>query len=150
MSFDIMAYAGEALSGYSFFIASGSAWNTGTHLFDITPLSAALTTPGTWISIDTSAAGINLSAGQPFVVGWTSSGGSGRLAASGNTYAGGGFWPNARDVGQLHTKLDLAFQTHMEDGIAAVPEPYTYMAGALLLLPFGVSTIRNLCKRLVA
>jgi hypothetical protein len=36
------------------------------------------------------------------------------------------------------------------ENVTAVPEPTTMMAGALLLLPFGASTLRILRKRLVA
>jgi hypothetical protein len=32
-------------------------------------------------------------------------------------------------------------------GAAPVPEPSTYMAGALMLLPFGAGVARKLCKR---
>lgn len=39
-----------------------------------------------------------------------------------------------------YDKIDIAF------GNAAVPEPSTYVAGALLLLPFGVSALRKLRK----
>jgi len=47
MSFDIMPYAGNDLSGFSFFIAKGAAWNTRAHLFDFTlPNTAAA--PGGW------------------------------------------------------------------------------------------------------
>jgi hypothetical protein len=34
--------------------------------------------------------------------------------------------------------------------LAAVPEPTTLIAGALLLLPFGASTIRILRKKVAA
>ena len=33
---------------------------------------------------------------------------------------------------------------------AAVPEPSTYIAGALLLLPFGASTVRHFRKKRTA
>ena len=36
------------------------------------------------------------------------------------------------------------------DGVSAVPEPSTIIAGALLLVPFGVSAIRNSRKTRVA
>lgn len=147
MSFDIMPYAGNDLSGFSFFIAKGAAWNTSAHLFDFTLPNTAAVTPGTWLSIDTSTADINLTAAQQFVIGWTSSGGSGLLAnSSGNAYTGGGFWNSATAPASLRNTMDLAFQTHMENGVA-VPEPSTYVAGALMLLPFGMQGIRRLLNR---
>ena len=43
-----------------------------------------------------------------------------------------------------------AFGTDAEVVTSPVPEPTTMIAGALLLLPFGVSTLRILRKKLVA
>jgi len=55
--------------------------------------------------------------------------------------------------GQLPTSVDLAVNWYANDfaidniSITAVPEPTTMLAGALLLLPFGASTIRGLRRK---
>jgi hypothetical protein len=40
--------------------------------------------------------------------------------------------------------------SHIDIGGVAVPEPTTMIAGALLLLPFGMSTVRFIRKRRTA
>ena len=47
------------------------------------------------------------------------------------------------------TVLDTVDMT-VVNGVAPVPEPTTVAAGALLLLPFGVSTLRKLRKNRAA
>ena len=121
--FAVMSFAQDDLVNYSFFIARGSAWNTSAHVFDLTGFSSLNNAANAWVFIDTSAANINFNAGDTFVIGWTSSGGSGRLASSGNTYSGGGFWNNQN--GFTKNSIDLGFQTY----VGSVPAP-----GALALL----------------
>jgi hypothetical protein len=58
--------------------------------------------------------------------------------------------------GELPTSVDLAVNAYANDfaldniSLTAVPEPTTMIAGALLLLPFGASTIRILRKKVAA
>jgi len=115
--FAVMSFAQDDLVNYSFFIARGSAWNTSAHVFDLTGFSSLNNAANAWVFIDTSAANINFNAGDTFVIGWTSSGGSGRLASSGNTYSGGGFWNNQN--GNTKNLADLGFQTY----VGSVPAP---------------------------
>jgi hypothetical protein len=52
-------------------------------------------------------------------------------------------------------EVDLTFRTYVNDGVnppeppAVVPEPSTYLAGALLLLPLGAGVVRTLRRRAV-
>jgi hypothetical protein len=78
-------------------------------------------------------------------------------------------WDNSADIGHpldKHIYLDIQFdingnpmigteEINVEDnynlqGDFVVPEPSTLMAGALLMLPFGASTLRIMRKKVVA
>ena len=131
--FEVMPYAQGDLQNYSFFIAAGTAWNTSEHLFDLTGFSSLNNAANAWVFIDTSAANINFNAGDTFVIGWAS--GEGKLAASSNTYSGGGFWSNNR--GTTKNLLDVGFQTYVG---SAVPAPG---AAALIGLAGLVATRRR-------
>jgi len=131
--FEVMPYAQQDLQNYSFFIAAGTAWNTSAHLFDLTGFSSLNNAANAWVFIDTSAANINFNAGDTFVIGWAA--GEGSLAASSNTYSGGGFWSN--QMGFTKNVLDVGFQTYVG---SAVPAPG---AAALIGLAGLVATRRR-------
>lgn len=65
--------------------------------------------------------------------------------------AGAG-WSGPIQDGIVQDSRDLMaeFVVTLDASAAAVPEPSTYIAGALLLLPFGASTLRVLRKKLTA
>jgi hypothetical protein len=113
-----------------------------TSIAYITPGSGGTVTPFTFNSFDL------LGSGTVTVTGVDSSGhqvGSAQLALTSNFQTFIENWQNvitvsfSEDVTMDNVKLNYA--------VAAVPEPSTVIAGALLLLPFGASSIRVLRKR---
>jgi hypothetical protein len=75
------------------------------------------------------------------------------LVAAAVTATGAGTASNARTIdangayGVYALNLYSPTGAKVQDMLAIVPEPTTYLAGALLLLPFGASTLRILRKK---
>jgi hypothetical protein len=72
------------------------------------------------------------------------------LGASALTWGNGSFLGDGFGYGDENFADVLVPSTGTSINISAVPEPTTMVAGALLLLPFGASTIRMLRKRQLA
>lgn len=116
-------------------IASGGAFNTGPYAFSGT---AHLTPTGTFI--DTSAAGIMLTAGNAFVID-TIGGSNGNINLAAAPYAGGHLFLNLGAPSDFTTCCGvsaMAFRTFVQapvdGGTGAVPEPASW---ALMLTGFG-------------
>jgi len=145
----VTAGLGGTLAGITLYVNAGSdtdlvqigvgpGYFTGTYSF-----SATVTILASGTFIDTSAAGIHLNPGDPFVIDVTGGPGCCNLAGSINAYPGGDLYLNVGGNVEDYTQLfgySMAFQTYMN----TIPEP-----GSLLLLGSGVAGLAGLLRRKV-
>lgn len=98
---------------------------------------------------------LSLTAGDTYwfsatVVGSSGNGGyqvGGHTQNSGGITDNGTFWYSNDPNGQIFDGQRLTPEMAFEVELAAVPEPSTYIVGAMLLLPFGVQGLRHLRNR---
>jgi hypothetical protein len=105
-----------------FFVNLGSGWQTDTDDFNVTVSGLS-----GWATIDVSSAGINLNAGDLFMIGFRNGTGGLFQGSVGETYAAGGLFLEGNPFSV--TNYDFNFRTNVETA-AAVPLP----AGLPLLL----------------
>lgn len=111
-------------------VNAGDGFYSGPYAF-----SQAVTLAPGGAFIDTSAAGIDLSAGQRFVIDLVG-GSGGNISTAATPYAGGHLFLNLGAPSDFTAccNTGLAFQTFMDAGSAAIPEPDAW---ALMILGFG-------------
>lgn len=127
-----------------FFVDKGTPWQSDPHAFSST-VDVAASVVGQfygnagpwWVSVDVSAAGIDLDAGDAFVLGFKGTGTQlGLYGTSGNLYPGSLFFEQVLSDGQIigpieYEEYDFSMRTFMNP----VPEPHTI---AMLLAGLGV------------
>jgi hypothetical protein len=125
----VAVYAGGAGTA-GLYINTGAPWQS-----DASEFSAPLVAPDVgWVTIDTSAAGIHLSAGDPFVIGIDGADGGfwlgGNYVLPGGEYVPGALWMDSGGGPAPVDGLDLAFHTYMEEECYPdLPDPELVMLG---------------------
>jgi uncharacterized delta-60 repeat protein len=118
-SFDLFIYSGTPGVSFDVYVNKGAPWQADTPEF-VTRLTVTSAMVGNWVTIDTSAANVALSAGEDFTIGTRNGSGAdtfllGAQDANGTNYVAGRVWYNGDPfpVGATGS-YDLKFRTRMK------------------------------------